>query len=209
MDRCANVHGFAAVTAVEPMSTAQTDDELVAAVLGGDEAAFELLFERYRRSVTRLAYRFFYRQEQVEDIVQESFANAYFAFGSYRGGHEKSFIAWLSRITVRTCYDVMRRTRRAENMLNELSQDEEATLAARLRGAALGSEIESAAISRDLAAKLLQRLDPEDRLVLTLLNGADLSVREVSELTGWSPSKVKMRAHRARKVLQRVLHRYV
>lgn len=208
MDRCANVQGFAAVTAMEPMSGAQTDDELVSAVLRGDEAAFELLFERYRRSVTRLAYRFFYRQEQVEDIVQESFANAYFAFGSYRGGHEKSFIAWLSRITIRTCYDVMRRTRRAENMLNELSQDEEATLAARLRGAVV-SEIESAAISRDLAAKLLQRLDPEDRLVLTLLNGADLSVSEVSELTGWSPSKVKMRAHRARKVLQRVLHRYV
>jgi len=209
MDQCANISGFAAVAAMEPVASTRADDELVAAVLAGDEAAFELLFERYRRSVARLAYRFFYRREEVEDIVQESFANAYFALSAYRGGHEKSFIAWLSRITVRTCYDAMRRSRRAENMLSELSKDEEMTLAAKLRDAGRVSDIETAAISRDLAAKLLQLLEPEDRLVLTLLNGADLSVGEISQLTGWSASKIKMRAHRARKALQRVLHRYV
>jgi RNA polymerase sigma-70 factor (ECF subfamily) len=209
MDRCTNISGFAAVSALEPMTAEQTDDELVASVLAGEEAAFEMLFERYRRAVTRLAHRFCYRREQVEDIVQESFANAYFALGSYRGGHEKSFIAWLSRITIRTCYDAMRRSRRAENALGELSKDEQATLAAKLRDVGRASDIENAAISRDLAEKLLGRLDPEDRIVLTLLNGADLSVSEISELTGWSPSKIKMRAHRARKALQRVLHRYV
>lgn len=209
MDQCANVSGFAAATATEPIAAAQTDNELVADVLAGDESAFELLFERYRRAVTRLAYRFFYRREQVEDIVQESFANAYFALGSYRGGHEKSFVAWLSRIAVRTCYDAMRRSRRADNLLRELSKNEEATLTAKLRGAGGVSDVENGAISRDLAAKLLGRLEPKDRLVLTLLNGADLSVSEVSELTGWSASKVKMRAHRARKALQRILHRYV
>jgi len=45
--------------------------------------------------------------------------------------------------------------------------------------------------------------------VLTLLNVADLSVAETAELTGWSASKVKMKAHRARKSLQRVLGRFV
>src|SRR5712692_3732499 len=124
MDQCTNISGFAAIAALEPMAREPTADVLVTAVRSGDEAAFEMLFERYRRAVTRLAYRFFYRREQVEDIVQESFANAYFALGSYRGGHEKSFIAWLSRITIRTCYDEMRRSRRVENMLSELSKEE-------------------------------------------------------------------------------------
>jgi len=45
--------------------------------------------------------------------------------------------------------------------------------------------------------------------VLTLLNVADLSVVEAAELTGWSVSKIKMRAHRARRALRRVIHRYV
>lgn len=209
MDQVTNMSGFAAVTALEPMTREPTDDVLVAAVRAGDEAAFELLFERHLRSVTRLAYRFFYRREQVEDIVQESFAGAYFALGSYRGGQEKSFIAWLSRITVRTCYDALRRSKRIENAMSDLSEEEESLLADKLRVGGHGSDIENAAISRDLASKLLQRLEPEDRMVLTLLNIADLSIAETAELTGWSVPKVKMRAHRARKALQGVLHKFV
>jgi RNA polymerase sigma-70 factor (ECF subfamily) len=209
MDQITNMSGFAAVTAFEPTAWEPTDDVLVTAVRSGDEAAFELLFDRHRRSVTRLAYRFFYRREQVEDIVQESFAGAYFALGSYRGGQERSFIAWLSRITVRTCYDALRRSKRSESAMSNLTEDEESLLADRLRGPGHGSDIEKAAISRDLASKLLQRLEPEDRMVLTLLNIADLSIAETAELTGWSVPKVKMRAHRARKALQGVLHKFV
>jgi RNA polymerase sigma-70 factor (ECF subfamily) len=220
MAQCTNISGFAALPALERAAPEQVvesapqpapqlaDDALVAAVREGDETAFELLFERHRRSVMRLAYRFFYRREQVEDIVQESFASAYFALGSYRGGQEKSFIAWLTRITVRTCYDALRRAKRTESSLSELSENDTALLSEKLRGNG-SSEIENAAISRDLASKLLDRLEPEDRLVLTLLSVADLSVAEAAELTGWSVSKVKMRTHRARRALQKVLHRFV
>jgi len=206
MEHWTDISGFATAAALEPVTHEAVDDELVAAVRSGDEAAFALLFERHRRSVTRLAYRFFYRREQVEDIVQESFANAYFALGAYRGGQERSFIAWLSRITVRACYDALRRSRRAESVMSELNQEEEGLLAEKLRDVGKGNDIESAAISRDLANKLLQRLEPDDRIVLTLLSVGDLSVAETAELTGWSVSKVKMRAHRARR---RVLHRFV
>ena len=209
MEHCTDISGFATAAALEPVTHEAVDDELVEAVRSGDEAAFALLFERHRRSITRLAYRFFYRREQVEDIVQESFANAYFALGAYRGGQERSFIAWLSRITVRACYDALRRSRRAESVMSELNQEEEGLLAEKLRDVGKGSDIESAAISRDLANKLLQRLEPDDRIVLTLLSVGDLSVAETAELTGWSVSKVKMRAHRARRSLRRVLHRFV
>ena len=69
MDQCTNISGFAALPALERAEHEPADDALVVAVRDGDEAAFEVLFERHRRSVTRLAYRFFYRREQVEDIV--------------------------------------------------------------------------------------------------------------------------------------------
>jgi len=209
MEQWTDISGFATAAALELITHEAVDDELVAAVRAGDESAFEVLFERHRRSVTRLAYRFFYRRDQVEDIVQESFANAYFALGAYRGGQERSFIAWLSRITVRACYDALRRSRRVESVMSELSDEEERSLADKLRFSGKGSDVESLAISRDLADKLLRRLDPDDRVVLSLLNVAELSVAETAEITGWSVSKVKMRSHRARKSLQRVLHRFV
>ena len=62
-------------------------------------------------------------------------------------------------------------------------------------------------MARDLAAKLLDRLEPDDRLVLTLLEAEECSTAEIAQLTGWSIAKVKVRAHRARKRLRRVLQK--
>jgi RNA polymerase sigma-70 factor (ECF subfamily) len=186
------------------------DDELASAAVNGDEGAFALLFDRHRRMVVRLAYRFFHRKEEVEEIVQESFAGAFFSLASYQGGHEKAFAAWLSRITVLTCYDELRsRSRRREHLVSDLSDAESAQIASVLDGVRSGHSVERLAISRDLAAKLLARLGPEDRLVLTLLNVEELSVAETASVTGWSPSKVKMRAHRARTSLRRILKRFI
>ena len=183
-----------------------TDDALVRAVRAGDESAFEKLFERHRLRVARVAARFFPRREQIEEIVQESFIKAYFALDSYAGAHAASFGAWLSQIATNAAYDELRRARRRpQHAEQSLTEDESRELGARLeRIVSSESDIESDLVSRDLAAKLLDRLDPEDRLVLTLLDAEGLSVAEIAGLLDWSSSKVKVRAHRARASLRRV-----
>jgi RNA polymerase sigma-70 factor (ECF subfamily) len=187
-----------------------TDDELVAAARAGDEAAFTQLFERHRHLVSRLGYRFFPRREQVEEIIQESFVKAYFALDGYQGGYEKSFVSWLARITVHTCYDELRRAKkRSESRLGDLTEEEAEFLTDRLRDLSAGSNVEGSAISRDLANKLLSRLKPEDRLVLTLLKQEELSIAEIAEVTGWTSAKVKMRSHRAQQGLRRVLRKFI
>jgi RNA polymerase sigma-70 factor (ECF subfamily) len=187
-----------------------TDDELVAAVRAGDEAAFTQLFERHRQLVSRLGYRFFPRREQVEEIIQEAFVKAYFALNGYQGGYEKSFVSWLARITVHTCYDELRRAKkRNESRLGDLTEEEAEFLTDRLRDLSAGSNVEGSAISRDLANKLLARLKPEDRLVLTLLKQEELSIAEIAEVTGWTSAKVKMRSHRAQQGLRRVLRKFL
>ena len=185
-----------------------TDDELVAAARAGDESAFGRLFERHRRLVSRLGYRFFPRRDQVEEIIQESFIKAYFALDDYQGGGEKSFVSWLARIAVRTCYDELRRTRRrGESSIGDLSEEEAAYLHERLRDVSAGGNVEGAAISRDLANKLLSRLRPDDRMVIALLKLEELSIAEISNLTGWTTAKVKMRSHRAQRGLRQLLRK--
>jgi RNA polymerase sigma-70 factor, ECF subfamily len=195
-----------------PASTARelTDDELVVAARTGDESAFTRLFERHRQLVSRLGYRYFPRREQVEDVIQESFIKAYFALGSYQGGSEKSFVSWLARITIHVCFDELRRKqRRSESFLGDLSEEEAACLGDLLRDRSASGNIEGAAISRDLAEKLLARLKPDDRLVLTLLKQEELSVAEIAELMGWTSAKVKMRSHRAQLGLRKVLKKFL
>lgn len=192
-------------------STAELSDvELVTRVRSEDEAAFEELFNRHRRRVSLIASRFFHRHEQIEEIVQESFTKAYFALADFSNQQEASFAAWIARIAYNSCYDELRRTkRRQESALSEVSEEDTAWLNETLRATGSGSDVEGGVVTRDLAHKLLSRLSAEDRLVLVMLDAEEMSVAEIAELTGWSVSKVKVRAHRARASLRRVLQRFL
>ena len=188
--------------------TELTDDVLVAAAATGDEGAFEQLFERHRRQVARVAGRFFAQREQIEEIIQDSFTKAYFALHSYHGTHAASFKAWLAQIAVNCCYDQLRRVRRRpEQGFGDIEESEAQEFAAQMRSPP--RDVERELVSRDLAVKLLSRLSADDRLVLTLLDMEGFSVAEIAEVTKWSISKVKVRAHRARANLRRVLQRYL
>src|SRR5215213_6853918 len=185
---------------------APDDARLVGRVLAGDETAFEELFNRHRRRVALIAGRFFRRREQIEEIIQESFTKAYLALPDFSNERETSFASWLARISFNTCYDELRRQkRRPESALSEVTEEESDWLQGRLRAETAGSDVESAAVARDLAQKLLARLSPEDRLLLVMLDVEGMSVGEIAELNGWSASKVKVRAHRARASLRKVL----
>jgi RNA polymerase sigma-70 factor (ECF subfamily) len=198
------------MTAEPDTGAALSDEVLAASALAGDEAAFEQLFHRHRRRISRLAGRFFSKPEKVEEIVQEVFAKMYFALGAYSAERGPSFSAWLSRITINQCYDQLRRAkRRPEGTSIALDEGDGPDLGARLSLAAGGSDVESALVSRDLASKLLARLTPDDRVILTLLDSEEMPVAEIAELMGWSGSKVKVRAHRARVSLRKVLSEFM
>ena len=198
----------AVVTLPEPVVQLGTDDALVVAAHAGDEAAFAELFTRYKKMVAAIGGRFFQQREQIEEIIQTAFYQAYLALGQYQGGQERSFAAWLKRIAVNSCLDELRRAqRRPENLLSDLSAAEEEYLVERVQAEWEKPNIERRTIARDLAEKLLARLVPEDRLALMLLYEDEWSVAEISAYLGWSIPKVKGRAHRARQTLQRVMKR--
>ena len=194
----------AVITALE--HTLLSDDELVAAVMAGEEEAFAELFTRHKRLVANIAGRFFPRREQIEEVIQMSFYQAYLALRQYQGGQTHSFAAWLKRITVNTCLDELRKSqRRPENLQSDLSESDAASF---LDARWDMPSAERRTIARDLANKLLARLEPEDRLALTLLYEDEWSMAEIGELLGWSISKVKGRAHKARQHLQRAMKRF-
>lgn len=196
------------VTPPQPVVQIDTDDALVAAVRAGDESAFAELFARYKKMVASVGGRFFARREQVEEIIQMTFYQVYFALGQYQGGQERSFAAWLKRIAVNSCLDELRRQRRRnENLVSELNAEEEEYLLSHVQADYETPDIERSTIARDLAEKLLARLEPEDRLALMLLYEDEWSIAEISQLLGWSIPKVKGRAFRARQTLQRVMKR--
>lgn len=179
-----------------------TDDELVAAAIGGEESAFALLFHRYNRLVSRVAGRFFSRQEHLEEMIQTTFCRAYLSLSQFRGHQKKSFPAWLSAITANVCLDELRKIqRRQESYFSDISQAE----TTKINHNPSAATAEGRFISRDLARKLLAHLTPEDRLALTLLYEEEWTTAEIGKLLGWSIPKVKGRMYQARQLLQRIM----
>ncbi|HEY4743291.1 MAG TPA: sigma-70 family RNA polymerase sigma factor [Desulfuromonadaceae bacterium] len=183
---------------VENAAHSPSDERLIEATLAGDDGAFALLVTRYKRRVFSIAVRFSRDDDELEDICQEVFIKAYENLGSFR--HDAPFEHWLSRIAVRACHDMLRSKRHAykHSSLDDLTFEirdsgEEARQAARQ--------------AREVLAWAMDRLKPEERLVITLLELEEYRVSEIAQMTGWSTANVKVRAHRARLALKRILEK--
>lgn len=189
-------------------SAEKTDRQLVGLVLTGEEGSFEVIFERYKLFVATVAGRYFRRREQIEEVVQISFTKVYFELKNFQFKHDFSFAGWIGRITTNVCFDILRsRKRKPEDLVSELSTAELEFL---LAEAPNGQKTpENILVERDLAEKLLSCLEAEDQAILQMLYEEEMSVGEIAKLTGWSGSKIKIRAYRARQALRKILKRFV
>lgn len=179
-----------------------SDTELIAAVRQGDVEKFEVLITRYQPRVFATTRRYARREDEVQDIVQEVFIKAFQKLDSFRA--EAPFEHWLMRMTVRTCYDFLRsHQRNRETTLTELSDPEVDWLERFAASPEDNSKNTDAA--RALVERVMAQLSPEARLVITLLEIEDRSVKEISRLTGWSVPLVKVRAFRARAQMKKIL----
>jgi RNA polymerase sigma-70 factor, ECF subfamily len=181
-----------------------SDAELIAKVLRGDTGLFEVLVVRYLPRVFSTVRRYARKESEVDDIVQEIWIKAFQKLNTYRA--EAPFEHWLMRLAVRTCYDFLRAHQRNREMAFTELSDEETDWLERY-GAADHDSGESAEAAKALVGRLLEMLSPASRLIITLLEIEDRSVKEIARITGWSVPLVKVRAFRARAEMKKCLAR--
>ena len=185
-----------------------SDLDLARSAREGDESAFEEIMRRYSPRVFRFASKFFRQRSLVEEAAQEVFLKAFTELGSYEG--RGSMEGWLTRITTNTCLNLLRSSkRRPELTLSDLTEDETHWLDNNLTDAAAAQHqsTERSFVAADLAGRVLHTLPADDQLVLTMIDGEDASVKDVVQLTGWSESKVKVQAFRARRRMRQAVEK--
>lgn len=141
----------------------------------------------------------------VEEAAQEVFLKAFTQLGSFAG--RGSLEGWLTRIATNTCLNMLRGAkRRPELTVSDLTEEEDQWLEHQLSAAEQPS-VETNLVASDLADRLLSVLSPEDQQALLMIDGEQASIKEVAEATGWSESKVKVRAFRARKKIREAMEK--
>jgi len=166
-----------------------------------DQLAARELVEHLHPLVIRIVRSHLPRRVLEEDLAQDVFLKMFTRIDQYKG--EVPFTHWVSRIAVTTCIDQLRaQKRRPELRWADLSERETDVLDAVITNE---NDVapDDALAARELVGKLLDQLKPEDRLVIQYLDLEQKSVAEISQLTGWNQTLVKVRAFRARRKLQR------
>lgn len=140
---------------------------------------FEACYTRYGAMLFRLALSQVGTKEAAEDVVQEVFIKRMSRRDFRDEEHEKR---WLIRVTINECHSLWRKEGRAKKV-------------------SLSGCLPAAEISQDLrlqAEAMLESMEPETRLIFHLHYYESYSLNEISEMLGWSMSKVKMRLKRGR-----------
>jgi RNA polymerase sigma-70 factor (ECF subfamily) len=142
----------------------------------------------------------------VQDIVQEIFLKTFQKLDTFRA--DAPFEHWLMRLAVRTCYDFLRQHQRnREYNVTDLS-DPEGESDVLERSAADPKPTDRSEAAKELVQAVLAELSPPARMVITLLEIEEHSIKEIAKLTGWSETLVKVRAFRARAEMKKVLAKF-
>lgn len=167
-----------------------------------DQAAARELVDHLYPLVIRIVRSHLPRRVAEEDLAQDIFLKMFTRIDQFQGN--VPFTHWVSRIAVTTCIDQLRmQKRRPEFRWADLSENEADVLDNVLTNDGDVTP-DDALEARELVNKLLDQLKPDDQLVIRLLDLEQKTIAEISDLTGWNQSLVKVRAFRARRKLQKL-----
>jgi RNA polymerase sigma-70 factor (ECF subfamily) len=194
------------VAATPKASVAEVQLDVPACVVrvrqGDEEAARALLNHLYPLVIT-IVRGHLPRRTGEEDLAQMIFVKVFAKLEQFSG--TVPLAHWVSRIAVNTCLNALQAEKiRPETRWADLSEEEEHVLQSL---ASTSEELEpgQSLAARELVNKLLEHLNPNDRLLIQLLHMQGQSVEEIRQITGWNPSLIKVRAFRARRKLRKHL----
>ena len=177
----------------------EDDVQLIHKILSGDDEAFNILIQKYQKSVHTLVWRKIGDFHYAEEITQDTFLQAYEKLSTLKDPSQ--FAGWLYVIANRLCIAWMRQQRPATQPLDVPSIKAIDNLTYERY---VSEQRETEAIERryEIAEELLAKLPESEREVMTLYYLGEMPTKEIGELLNVPVNTIVSRLHRARKRLQ-------
>lgn len=174
----------------------QIDAALIEKVKKGDTLAFRQLVDKYRDVSLSLACSVLKDKAKAEDVLQDAFMKVFHKATSFK--HQSAFSSWLYRIVINASYNELKRNKSYLD-LADLNATES------LANDKTASRHLKEDDQKKYVIMALNRLKPDEALVLRLFYLCEMSLKEVKEITGFSSSKIKVALHRGRKNMELAL----
>lgn len=176
---------------------------LVERVGAGDDRAFDVLMERYKRPILSFVYRMLGDPTEAEDVAQDVFVRAYRAMAGARLRRtEAAFSTWLFQVARRAALDERRRRwRHPAEPLCVLDERDDLIDGG---GRTAAEEAGAREMGRRIA-EAVARLPEDQRAAIVLAEYEGMSVRQIAAIMSCSGKSVEARLYRARRFLRKRL----
>lgn len=168
-------------------SQIQRDYSLIRKVNDGDTSAFRQLIFAYKDVSLSLAISILKDPVVAEDVLQDVFIKVYHKIHTFK--FKASFATWLYRIVVNTCYNELKKRK---NIVSIDSISEVNSIVHNQK------EYLEDADQKKYINMTLEKLKPDEALVLRLFYLCEFKIKEIEKITGFKSSKIKVNLHRGR-----------
>jgi RNA polymerase sigma-70 factor (ECF subfamily) len=169
----------------------KADTYYIEQVLEGRVQAFSHLVDRHKDRVFNLTLRICGNREEAEEVAQDAFLKAYRSLSSFK--MKSSFATWLYRIAYNTAISCIRSRKKGI-----LSLEDFPVTLADFAGNDTSEEEAEIEYRRSLVNFAMQKLDEDERGLISLYYYEEMNTDELSEVTGISKANIKVRLFRAR-----------
>ncbi len=178
-----------------------TDEQVVARVLAGDTALFEIIMRRYNQRLYRVARAILRDDAEAEDVMQDAYVRAFQHLGQFAG--RAKFSTWLTRIAVNEALARARRRGRFDELEDLVESHGDSMMAS---SAPSPEQQASVGELKGLLEAAVLSLPEHYRAVLMMRDIEEMSTAEVAACLELSEENVKVRLHRARALLRKELY---
>lgn len=179
------------------------DLEIVEQVQNGDKYAFELLYLKYHRKISRLLASMLSHQSDLDDALQETFIKAYRALPKFK--KKSNFYTWLYRIAINTAHTYNRRRQRSGEKPLEDQESPGDSTSPFAHSKETPETVHDQRQIMETIQKSICQLSDDQRRTLILREVEGLSYDEIAKVMNCSPGTVRSRLHRAREAVAKEL----
>ncbi len=165
---------------------------LIEEIRKGNRQAMQQLYSMTVRYLVGVAQRYISYQEDIKDVLQESYIQIYGNIGGFTAEDSKKLKAWMSRIVVNKCIDHLRKQQlwQTDNELPDIPDED---------------EVDVSAVQAELLHRLIRQLPTGYRTILNLYVFEQKSHKEIAELLGIKEKTSSSQYHRAKELLRKLI----
>jgi RNA polymerase sigma-70 factor (ECF subfamily) len=176
------------------------DTYYIEQILAGNSNAFSFIVDRHKDKAYNLAFRICGNHEEAEELAQDSFLKAYRSLNSFK--MKSSFATWLYRIVYNTTISHIRIKKKGVLSLEDFPAD-----ATDFISGSTNEEEAEREYRSSLVNFALQKINEEDRALVSLYYFDEMSVDEIADVTGLTKANIKVKLFRARQKMTEIIQK--